>query len=89
MRGLTKMCEWNKHGNSRIDPCMLKIIEFFAYHGIKTIACCCGHGKYPPTIVVRHFYCGKEVFSGKEIDRRRCFYKKDSEGHYYIPETIK
>jgi len=29
-----------------------------------------------------------ELISGKEIPRKRNFYKKDKEGYYYIPETV-
>lgn len=54
---------------------------------VKTLACCCGHFKYSMTIVVE---MNKKIFdlvSGKSIPRQRRFYKKDSEGYYYIPEV--
>jgi hypothetical protein len=61
--------------------------------GIKTIACCCGHGKYKKTIVVPHksdFWAGRcayEVLSGTTIPRKKRIYKRDPEGFYFIPEV--
>ena len=68
--------------NPRIDSCMEKIV--------KTLACCCGHGTYNPTIVIKdkkgHVF---EFFSNKNLDfkKRNRYYKKDSDGIYYIPEV--
>ena len=80
------MCKLNKKsGLTRIDPCMKNIIKIIS----GTFACCCGHGKYPMTIILKNingeFY---EVFSGKTIPRKKRFYKKDKQGYYYIPEVI-
>lgn len=53
----------------------------------KTLACCCGHGKYPMTIVVTRGYGNPlEYFSQVEIPRERKFYKRDKQGILYIPE---
>jgi len=54
------------------------------------VACCCGHGRYPTTIVVK-YSSGRirEVLSETDIPRTRNFYKLDSEGFYYIPEVVK
>ena len=98
------MCKWNKYGDTRIDPCMKSIIKWMGLKH-KTVLCCCGHGKYPPSIIVKEyrnsgtklqivFY---EVFSGivLRVKKRgldadpKNFYKRDSKGHYYIPEVIK
>lgn len=97
-----KMCKFNpKNNGRRIDPCVKQVIEFlnnsFANEGIdyRTVASCCGYGKYPKTIVVEvyhrklgihHF---EEIFSGKLIPREKRFYVKDKQGYYYIPEVIK
>jgi hypothetical protein len=102
------MCKKAKGLHNRIDPCMKRFILFLNFYlepmNVKTVACCCGHGKYPMTILVK----GKEykplhiknpfkkeepefiqeVFSGLIIPRTRKFYKKDSKGFYYIPEVI-
>jgi len=54
----------------------------------KTVACCCGHGKYPETIVVKNRKGEAwELNSGIKIPRKRRFYTRDSEGHYYIQEV--
>jgi len=53
----------------------------------KTLGSCCGHGKYPMTIVVTKGYGNPiEYFSKIEISRSRRFYSKDREGIFYIPE---
>jgi len=55
----------------------------------ETVGCCCGHGKYPPTILVKFngMIYPKEIFSQKIIKRKKRFYKKDKEGYYFIPEV--
>ena len=87
------MCKLNKKsGLTRIDPCMNKLITYInsrVGQGV-IVSCCCGHGKYPMTLVeekIDGFII--EVLSGREIPRKKRFYKKDKEGYYYIPEVIK
>lgn len=88
------MCELNKWGKTRIDPCMRKLIKWLNNKHI-TVACCCGHGKYPMTIVVKegikdglkNKIIYREIISGIEFKPRRFIYKKDSDGYYYIPEV--
>lgn len=85
-----------KKGNpSRIDKCMRGLIHRLNRlidSGHKIRACCCGHGKYPMTIVIEsdetyysHFY---DLISGKTIQRTRRFYQRDKQGRFYIPETV-
>jgi len=111
------MCElkkYHKTSNTQIDKCMLKEIKEFnkaiellkpyfeKEDELQIIACCCGHGKYPKTIVLKkRGHKGKvnwpgyvepayfEHFSLVEIPRTRNFYKKDKQGYYYIPEVMK
>ena len=72
-----------------IDECMWPYIFSLRNRGLDTLGCCCGHGWYPMTIVVRkedgQVY---EHFSGRTIPRVRKFYKLDENGYYYIPETL-
>lgn len=86
------MCELDKKNDSRkIDPCMQSVINNLQELKVKTLACCCGHGKYPMTIVVDigvSEVMPLEIFSNKMIPRKKKFYKKDKQGYYYIPETI-
>ena len=86
------MCKFNpKNESRRMDPCIIKLIEFIKVKGgkIQPIASCCGHGKYPMTIVVRndlgHIW---ELLSHKAIWRKKRFYKRDKQGYYYIPEEV-
>lgn len=78
----------------RIDNCMHPLISSLR-HGldsnVETVACCCGHGRDPPSVVVRYKDTNKhlDIFSGKEIPRTRNFYRKDNDGYYYIPEVVK
>ena len=56
-----------------------------------TLGSCCGHGRYPTTIVVTGTEAGArhyDIVSGRNVPRRRKFYKLDDDGYYYIPETI-
>ena len=72
---------------SRIDPCMKNIIDFLQSQGIRTLACCCGHNKYSPTIVADIGGFNRELFTWKDIKRIKKFYRRDKQGYYYIPET--
>lgn len=77
----------------RVDKCMKNVIEYLNNRGILTLACCCGHGKYPPSIVVfelriKALVDAVELFSWKHIPRKVKFYKKDKDGYFFIPETL-
>ena len=93
MLGNCKMCNTTKIINIegkliRVDKCMANIITFLNKKGIKTLGCCCGHFIYPPSIVVKdskgHV---KEIFSNKEICRKKKFYLQGKGGFYFIPEA--
>ena len=82
-----------KSCNVRIDKCMRGFISTLKSYGIEVLACCCGHGKYPMTIIYRHksndILNGNiyDMISGWGIQRKRNFYKRDKEGYFYIPEV--
>jgi len=83
------MCKKRKYVFG-IDECMKDQIQFMNDIGIQTLACCCGHGKYPKTIVIKteheeiiEFYSGTKLGERK----RNRYYKKDKQGYYYIPEV--
>ena len=71
-----------------VDECISDLIEELNEKGIKTFGSCCGHGKYPITIVLRHGFVLTDSTMGY-IQRKRNFYKKDEKGFYFIPEVIK
>jgi len=81
---------YRKQKKIRLDKCLRNDIYVLNSDGHKTLACCCGHGVYPMTIICRHkngrIY---ELMSNKTIPRKRNFYKMDSKGYYYIPEVSK
>ena len=89
------MCKFvNNTKHSRIDKCMKIYIDFINKTSLaKTIMCCCGHGKYKMSLIVKlKYYPYKdkpfmEVFSGVFLPKKRCYYKKDKQGYYYIPEV--
>ena len=77
----------------RLDKCIANlVIKLNEDIGMTTYSSCCGHGRYPMTIVVAsspkklgliHEFC-----SGKSIPRIKRFYKKDEDGYYFIPEVF-
>ena len=73
----------------RIDKCMKNLIRTLNEDGIKTLGCCCGHGKYNETIVIKEDGKIMEYHTKVEIPRRRRFYRKNGEGYYYLPELEK
>ena len=95
---IIKMCDKKqfKYCPSEIDDCMRhciktlnQLLDNIEHKPYKILACCCGHNKYPMTIVMENPRGIFELFSNKDIPRKKKFYKKDKEGYYYIPETIK
>jgi len=93
------MCEKvnYKTCNTRIDKCMIQFInnlnKGFENQCIKPtyeiLACCCGHNKYPMTIIVKNRR-GQifDLISNKQIPRKRRYYVRDNDGYYYVPETV-
>lgn len=75
----------------RVDKCLEHLIEHVNGPYLHTLGCCCGHEKYPMTIVAYDEITEKimEICSNKEIPRKRRFYVKDKNGYYFIPEVIK
>lgn len=75
----------------RVDACLRDLIESLQLLGIDTLMCCCGHGKYPPSVIVRTDYGETilEIFSGEILDEGRTYYKIDEDGLYYIPKLVK
>lgn len=76
---------------SEIDECMRNVVGIIdeSINTISVVACCCGHGKYNMTILIRDDFTGKvyDLVSGVTVPRKRNFYKRDKRGYYYIPET--
>jgi len=81
----------NGKPNSRIDKCMKGFIMrlgLWIQGKYSIIACCCGHNKYPMSIIVKDKYENVfDIVSGELIPRKRKFYKKDEQGYYYVPEA--
>ena len=75
----------NRHIDMEIKCLVDAVNEYTEY---ETLSSCCGHNRYPMTIVVRDRN-GKvfDLISGKDVPRKRNFYKQDQEGFYYIPEV--
>ncbi len=97
------MCEKiiTKGSAKNIDPCLVEELETIKNtfprfkEKFKMIMSCCGHGKYPKTLIIQNKFsmCFFEWFSDisltstKRSDTRKPFYKRDSNGYYYIPEV--
>ena len=102
LEDLKKMCELNpKNKGRRIDSCMIKLCQSLSYHldkNLEIVACCCGHGKYPMSLIIKHKINNRlfdmgivyplEIFSRTLIKRKKRFYKRDKQGYYYIPEVL-
>ena len=85
------MCDKLPYCNPRIDKCLIPIINHLNKSNLKTLASCCGHGKYNSTIVVKDKLGNiSELYSGVLLlpKKRNRYYKKDNMGFYYIPEVI-
>lgn len=83
------MCKHTKSSNKRIDPCIREFIKNLNMNGIKTYASCCGHNKYPLTVVcktITELY-NYDLISETIIPRKTIFYFKDKNEFYYIPEV--
>ena len=91
------MCHRCKPNNRKIDKCMAEICCFIDILNVKkeglpnylrVVGSCCGHGKYPPSIIVRnHLGQTWDLISNTTIRRKTRFYLKDSKGYYFIPEV--
>jgi hypothetical protein len=69
-----------------LDPCIVPLIQVLNDDGVRTLACCCGHEKYEPTVVATDGKRIYEVGSNVTIPRIRRFYFKDKDGFFFIPE---
>ena len=83
-----------KYCPSTIDKCMrdyVKMINKILLPIYETKSCCCGHGKYPRTLMIglKKGSFVFDLFTATIIKREKKFYKKDKEGYYYIPEISK
>ena len=77
-----------------MDPCLVRQVKLlnWRYRGhYRTLGSCCGHGRYPKTVVVQDLRKQRtfELFSEKDIPRKKRFYRRDRDGVYYIPEVSK
>lgn len=88
---MCKQCNKKHTNTNRKDKCMRILCDLINEKtNYETLASCCGHGKYPMTIVVTRGYGNPlEYFTQIEIPRKRGFYKKDKQGIFFIPEVIK
>jgi hypothetical protein len=87
------MC--HKHGSTKIeiqgrkvkvDSCLNQLILWLNNTGVKTFMCCCGHGKYRPTIIYQKGGSLIEFYSNSLVLTKHP-YVKDSEGVFFIPEN--
>ena len=73
----------------KVDECLQHLIVVLNKPNYRTLGCCCGHGKYPMTIIVKLADDRiMEIMSMTEIPRKKRFYLKDKQGYYYIPEVV-
>lgn len=87
------MCD--KHGSTKIqigtrrvkvDRCMKQLIIWLNDTGVKTVMCCCGHGKYRPTVTYQKANGAIVEFYSNSFVLTKHPYEKDSEGIFHIPD---
>ena len=91
------MCEkkylGKKYPNMRIDQCLQQTIDKInSDPNLRTLASCCGHGRYLRTIFVQDI-SNKDYKNGRVFEyytrmtvkkpKRNRFYKRDKDGYYY------
>ena len=86
---MCKAKRYKRIPNTRIDKCMIRLIDLINIcTKYKTVSCCCGHKKYPMTVILRtksgYLF---ELFSNAVIPRKRNIYTRDKQGYYYIREV--
>ena len=87
------MCNKLGYCNPRHDKCLVEILlNINKEIALKTLASCCGHGIYNPTIIVLDIYTDQvfEWYSGIFIKKkvRNRYYVRDNDNYYYIPELV-
>ncbi len=82
------MCSKTKYMRKGIDPYLKDEITALNNHNVVTVSCCCGHGKYPKTIVINFNGRLLDLVSNTIIPLRRGIYTRDPKGHYYIKEVM-
>ena len=87
-----------KRSAPRVDPCLVDEINIIKtkewIQNYQSIMSCCGHGKYPKTFIVRNratrhvfdWYSGIDLTKSGRARKKQPYYKKDTEGYYFIPE---
>ena len=88
---MCKISAYKEKPKSRIDRCLVNLIKRLNESDyIVTLASCCGHGKYPLTIVCKDMITKRifELNTDITIPRTRNFYKADGHGYWYIPEIL-
>ena len=91
------LCEKLRYCNPRKDKCLITKIELInAMKVYQTLSSCCGHNKYPETIVVMDrkskrvsLFDSPHIFLGYGRRKGNRYYKTDQENFYYIPEVSK
>ena len=87
------MCQKKPYCNREIDECIREAVAAInRTPHLRTILSCCGHGVYPPTIIVQDISNGYykapvyEYFSNVHLGlgRRRTYYRRDQNGFYYV-----
>lgn len=84
----SEMCKKLRYNGRRIDECLRDLIKEINDNGkYKTLSCCCGHGKYNPTIIVEDRSGNVFEYYTKMIlkkPKRNRFYKRDKHGYYHV-----
>ena len=88
-----KLCQPNLHSGKTevwVDKCIAPLIQMLNDYGVRTIGCCCGHGKWKGSVFIQNKYTENvfEMYTALHIKRKRKFYAKMKDG-YFKPCFIK
>jgi hypothetical protein len=85
------MCQKLPYRNPRVDACLGDTLKSIRAAGFVPVASCCGHDRYPMTVVVKcpdglvMEYFSKVLLQRKKRNR---YYTRDSKGYYYIAACV-
>jgi len=87
---LCKKRKYSKLKTAKVDDELGPLVQYLNDKGIETVGCCCGHGRYPATVLIKEKGKIIDIFSQEEVPRvKRFYFKNKKQGLYYIPEVSK
>ena len=82
-----KLCKPNLHSGKKevyVDECIAPLIQMLNNYSVRTIGCCCGHGKWASSVFIenQHTKTIFEMYTATPVTRKKKFYSKLKDGYY-------